>query len=477
MAAQQWLCLVPKRLALDALVLPDTERMAVIMRQGQRAWIVATKAPVFPGAELAEVATARPELHFVERRHEAEAQYLQQLAALGHCIGAPVHLDHQAPSTDAPSGHSAVWVEVGRSARLFDGLEGVLEAARGHLAESGLECGLAIGPTMEGARLLAQRDAGIAVTTMEDLRQWLQDMPVSALCLPNRVKDSLRASGIERCDALFAVPSDQLGRRYGMDTTRYLDRLLGRAKDSRPSHRLPRRFEKRLRFDGCIHSTEGLRFPLRNLFGALALDLRARDCATERIRITLEHPSAPDTDLSVALSSPARDADYWLLMTREHLARLTLAEEVTAIALHCDSFQSLDAPQMDLFDTGRGQEEAWRQTVERLLARLGEEAVWKMGLADDHRPECAWQRQNPVTEASSPMAAPRVDRPLWLFDPPRPLQDSPSLIGQTERIETGWWEGSEIRRDYFVAASDTGARLWVYQDRASLRWYLHGLWA
>ncbi|WP_420427864.1 hypothetical protein [Algiphilus sp.] len=302
-------------------------------------------------------------------------------------------------------------------------------------------------------------------------------MPVSALCLPNRVKDSLRASGIEQCDALFAVPSDQLGRRYDVDTTRYLDRLLGRAKETKPAHRLPRRFEQRLRFDGCIHSTEGLRFPLRNLFGALALDLRARDRAAQHIRITLEHPSAPDTQLPIGLSAPARDADYWLLMTREHLARLKLPEDVTAIALHCDSFHSLDAPQLDLFDTGRAQEEAWRQTVERLIARLGDEAVWEMGLADDHRPECAWQRQNPTTKSSASLAPLSSDRPLWLFDPPRPLQGSPSLMGSTERIETGWWEGEEIRRDYFVAASDTGARLWVYQDRSSLRWYLHGLWA
>ncbi|MHA7833452.1 MAG: Y-family DNA polymerase [Algiphilus sp.] len=477
MATQQWLCLAPKRLALDALCLQDTENLAVIMRTGQRAWIVASHAAIFPGADLAAVMTARPELRCVERRHDAESGYLQQLAALAHSIGSPVHLEHQAPSPDIPSGFGCVWVEIGKSERLFDGLEGVLAEAKRCLVERDLNCGLAIAPTMEGARLLAQHDAGIVVRSHDELSQWLQDLPVQALFLPHRVKDGLRASGVRRCDALFALASDQLGRRYGVATTAYLDRLLGRAKETRPAHRLPRVFEKRLRFEGSVHSTEGLRFPLLHLFGALSLDLRARDRATRHVRITFEHVDLPETELSIALSTPARDADYWLLMTRERLSRLTLAEEVTAVALRCDHFEALEVPQMDLFETGREQEEAWRQTVERLIARLGEDAVWKMGLADDHRPERAWQRQDPATDGVSLVTPPAADRPLWLFEPPRPLQTHPPLESPAERIETGWWEGEDLRRDYFMAATETGDRLWVYQDRGNQRWYLHGLWA
>jgi len=45
-----------------------------------------------------------------------------------------------------------------------------------------------------------------------------------------------------------------------------------------------------------------------------------------------------------------------------------------------------------------------------------------------------------------------------------------------ERIETGWWDGDDIRRDYYVARNRRGARLWVYQDlRSVANWYLHGI--
>jgi protein ImuB len=67
-------------------------------------------------------------------------------------------------------------------------------------------------------------------------------------------------------------------------------------------------------------------------------------------------------------------------------------------------------------------------------------------------------------------------RPAWLLDPPRPLAQPPAaLCGTPERIESGWWDDADCRRDYYVA--DAGdMRLWVFQDLATRQWYLHGLW-
>jgi protein ImuB len=44
-----------------------------------------------------------------------------------------------------------------------------------------------------------------------------------------------------------------------------------------------------------------------------------------------------------------------------------------------------------------------------------------------------------------------------------------------ERIESGWWVGREIRRDYHMAMTEQGERLWVYRDCATDEWYLHGI--
>ena len=44
-----------------------------------------------------------------------------------------------------------------------------------------------------------------------------------------------------------------------------------------------------------------------------------------------------------------------------------------------------------------------------------------------------------------------------------------------ERIECGWWDGDEARRDYFVARLRTASLAWVYREDGE--WFLHGLFA
>ena len=75
-------------------------------------------------------------------------------------------------------------------------------------------------------------------------------------------------------------------------------------------------------------------------------------------------------------------------------------------------------------------------------------------------------------------------QPPWLLPRPRPLQVTHGipqysgplhLEGLPQRIESGWWDGFDITRDYFVAHSPAGERLWVFRDRRGGGWYLHGL--
>lgn len=473
----RWLCFYPRRLALDALLLEDAGGIVVTARVGNRRWVVATMESIFAGVDANTILAARPELRCIEADTKAEATAIQQLAALAHGLGGPVHIEHRRPSPDHPAGCAAVWVEVGRSERLFGSNDALLEEARKRLKEQHLDCGVAIAPTLEGASLAAQLDDGAILTSNDDLHDWLERVPVGNLPLPSSVRDGLRASGVGRCGALMSLPADQLARRFGATTTNYLDRLVGRAGDPRLPHRLPRSFEQSLRFDSSVHYVEGLGFPLRRMFGALAIYLQAKDTGTPHVRIELDHEDSPANQLDITLSAPARDADYWLLMTRERLARLKLPAPVVALRLTCDVFSALAAPQLDLFDTGRAQADAWRQTVERLIARLGVEAVWGMGLAADHRPECAWHRLPVQSEVRDSTPVPPSERPDWLFDPPRPMTEPPEVAGAPERIEGGWWEGRDSRRDYYITRTPHGARLWVFQDRNDQHWYLHGLWA
>lgn len=86
-----------------------------------------------------------------------------------------------------------------------------------------------------------------------------------------------------------------------------------------------------------------------------------------------------------------------------------------------------------------------------------------------------------------------ITRPTWLLPEPEPLPMrtfKPVLDGQPlqllagpERIETGWWDGRPVQRDYFIARAGDGALVWIYRDRLlssvddealGSGWYLHG---
>ena len=58
---------------------------------------------------------------------------------------------------------------------------------------------------------------------------------------------------------------------------------------------------------------------------------------------------------------------------------------------------------------------------------------------------------------------------------PLPSVEIVDLGRERERIETGWWDGGEVGRDYFVARCAQGDRLWVYRELGGRRrWFLHG---
>ena len=124
--------------------------------------------------------------------------------------------------------------------------------------------------------------------------------------------------------------------------------------------------------------------------------------------------------------------------------------------------------------------------MEQLHARLGDDALKSINTVAEHCPEYATQQLNYTDRKATekPAEVARNLRPFWLLD--RPVQltlrngrlyhnQAINLISGPERIETSWWSGQEIRRDYYIAREQNGSRLWIFRERLEERqWYLHG---
>ena len=68
-------------------------------------------------------------------------------------------------------------------------------------------------------------------------------------------------------------------------------------------------------------------------------------------------------------------------------------------------------------------------------------------------------------------------RPLWLLDEPQPCSSPLEFEEGPECLESGWWDGQDISRDYFVARNRQGMRLWVFRHRRDADprgWFVHG---
>jgi protein ImuB len=48
------------------------------------------------------------------------------------------------------------------------------------------------------------------------------------------------------------------------------------------------------------------------------------------------------------------------------------------------------------------------------------------------------------------------------------------LQGKSQRIESGWWDGHDVQRDYYRAINPAGRKCWIYRDRQSGNWFLQG---
>jgi protein ImuB len=116
----------------------------------------------------------------------------------------------------------------------------------------------------------------------------------------------------------------------------------------------------------------------------------------------------------------------------------------------------------------------WTQLRERLRARLGDGSVQEVVLHADHRPERATR---PAGRAPKQVPAlPR--RPAWLLPQPVPLHGEVEVVGLPERIESGWWDGSDVSRDYAIVRTPEGQEAWAFRSpRHPGQWWLQGWFA
>lgn len=468
-----WACVWLPHLALDTVLRrhPAPEKpIALVHGPPQRRALLATNAAaqakgLQAGQSFSTAQALLPDLTAIEYDEESVTQARRLLAAWAYRYSSQVSLAFD----------DAVVLEIQGSLGLFGPWPRFEAQLRDDLIALGFRHRIAMAPVASGARVLAGHHDGLAFEHIAPMLATLAQVPIARACLPCTAADAFEHLGLRRLGQVFALPRASLGKRHGPGLLAQLDRLRGEAPEILPLHRPPDVFDARIELSFETESTEALQFPLRRLTLDLAAYLASRDGGVQRFVLRLEHEDHGHSDVPVGLLAPERDAALLFELARGRLAQASVPAPVRGLRLLARELPPFVPAGTDLFDLRAQQGMPWEQLRERLRARLGNRSVHGLSAVAEHRPEYAWRRdtaETPPVTVQDPLP-----RPAWLLERPVPLRDARlHLLAGPERIETGWWDGRDIERDYYVMRSRAAVQLWVYrQRRAPHEWFLHGV--
>lgn len=457
----------------------DSPAPAIVQETGNSPRVLscndaAAKAGIKPGMAVSAAHALTPRLQIRTRDASKEAKALAGIAAWATQFTPTVSL----------ASSNEILIEISGCQRLFGGLRPLSGRIRAGLADLGYRATVVLAPNPTAALLLARDGVDTSIDDRHALRRTLARLRLARLDQPAQTVAMLANLGVHTIGDWLSLPRDGLARRFGQGMLDEIDRALGLLPDPRPPFSVPERYSASLELPAPVQETEPLLFAAKRLVLELAGHLARKQVGITRLKLELQHAHHAPTPVLLGLSSPNRDAGHLVTLLREKLATVQLPEGVETLTLVAGETRPLGSHNQPLFADGRpSHEERWR-IVERLRARLGVDAVHGLETYPDHRPERAYRRTLPGQAADGKS---ELQRPPWLLPQPRRLQVNDSLVATDrplalldgpERVESGWWDDFDVKRDYFVARDNTGAKFWLYRERPDGReWFVHGVFS
>ena len=494
MPAQLWLCLYLPQLPLEVQVSQSgrmhEEPLAICEEQGRRTLIV-TVNPLAAarGVRLCMPVNSAlalvPELIVRARNVSLESAALARLATWAGRF---------TPAVSITSGNSLL-LEIQRSLRLFNGLDALQATVTQSLGVLGHQVHMACAPTPRASLWLARAGSKQLVQNSLELRQALAGIQVGHLGWPARTVQMLLQMGLTTVGDCVRLPREGFARRLGPVCLRELDQAFGRCPDPQRLHVPPVRFAAALELPVETTDAALLLEGFQQLFQLLNQALESRQASVRSLWCQLRHASGQATRLRLGLHRAAgHSASLLHGLLRLRLEAMLLPAMVISLSVQADLLPGQVPVGTDLLGQHVQADGGLHSLLERLRARLGGQAVQGFALRAEHRPENAWRAvadplEEPLERAleepgASESLFPSRSRPVWLLPAPAPLgliASQPAWHGVLvlergpERIESGWWDGGDVRRDYYRASNPQGAMLWVYRDLRSQVWYLQGI--
>ena len=397
----------------------------------------------------------------------------------------------------------SILMDVTGIAHFFSGEQALAEELDRAIATKHYQGRIAIGDTIgaawAAAHFMAEPNRPVVVLTGEVQRLHL--LPLPALRLNESILRKLQRLGITTVQQMFALDRVSLARRFGPDILLRIDHFTGRVPEFiTPCHPLPQfRVGKSLEL-GISHPA-AIEHLLSLLLQGLLELLAPKQFGTRHLECRFLLEDRTSHMLHLRLCETTNDQRHIGELLRIHLEKFRLPAPVVGLHMEAKEIAPLGASQDELFEGAtRDHFRQLSMLLNRFSSRLGEEAVVIPCLLPNPIPERSVELSS---VAGPPLSCSTtftrrfhgLDRPTALFVEPRPIEviasipDGPPVVlfwrkkrfdiagcSAPERMETGWWQGEYVCRDYYRVETVAGEWLWVFRRLQDNRWFWHGEW-
>ena len=359
--------------------------------------------------------------------------------------------------------------------------------------------GNTIGTAWAAAHYVAKQNCPIVIP-VENMQQ-LYSLPLPALRLSEPNLQKLYRLGITTIQQVMSLDRRSLARRLGSEILTRLDQFTGQIPEYiDPCHPLPQYRVKKTLEDGISHP-EAIEHLLLLLLRQLLDLLEPKRLGTRHLECLFHFEDHTSQMFHLRLCETTSDEKHIRELFRIQLEKLRFHLPIVGLQLEAKEIAPLGASQEEFFEgVTRDSSRQFSILLNRFSSRLGKQAVVAPYLLPDPIPERSVELAS-VAGPSLPSITTfnsrfhGLDRPTALFLKPRPIEviasipDGPPVVlfwrrkrieivecSDPERIETGWWQGEYVCRDYYRVETISGEWLWVFRRLQDGRWFWHGEW-
>ena len=465
---------------------------------------VATQEGLTPGLTLADARARVPTLEVFPHDPHADLDWIERLAD-GCQRYTPI------VSVVPPD---ALLLDIAGCVHAFDGNERWLASdVERRLARRGVMVRHAFADTPEAAQALAR----FAGAPAPDEKRAVRRLPVAALGLDEEATTALSRAGLKTVGDVMTRPLATIAARFGEEAATAIRRLSGEARAPVVARRTIQPIAAERRFAEPIARTESVLETIAALIAEAGAALDKRHQGGRRWEARLFRADGQVRRLRIETGRPTRDVALLMRLFRERIDGLADPLDpgfgYDLIRIDVALAERIDASQLKL-EGGHHQatgEDAVAALIDRLSTRLGRGAIRRFAPRASHIPEQAelllpaTQTPAAATDWPAPESGEPPLRPIYLFDPPQPIDllmgevpDGPpkrfrwrrsvhevSRAEGPERIAGEWWrrhDSAVPTRDYYRVEDRRGRRFWIfrhglYSETETPRWYVHGLFA